>query len=310
MNKRPYNSSGLSVSEIGFGAWQLGNTIDWAGMDDQTAFALVHEALDQGINFFDTAPNYALGRSEELLGIALKGRRDQVVINTKFGHHADGTDYSAGRIRGSLEGSLKRLQTDYVDSIILHNPPFAYLNGDAPHYEILEKLKTEGKIRAYGASVDSSKEMFEVLGATDSGVLEVMYNIFYQETSLAFAAAQEKQVALIVKIPLDSGWLSGKYNAQSRFDGIRGRWSLETIRRRAALLERIQFITNETTSMTQAALRFILAHPAVTTVIPGTRTLEQLKENASASEATMPNEHVERLRDLWEREIKGNDLGW
>lgn len=311
MNKRIYGKTGKYVSEIGFGGWQLGNKQDWEPMGEADSIKLVHEALDAGMNFFDSAPNYGGGKSEELLGKALAGRRDRVVVNTKFGHNPDGsTDYSADRLRGSLENSLKRLKTDYVDSIILHNPPFEYLDGRYGHYEVLEKLKDEGKIRTYGVSVDSSREMLEVINRSDAGVMEVMFNIFYQETAEAFKQAKEKEMALIIKIPLDSGWLSGKYGKNSVFSGVRSRWSPGVIEKRSELLEKIKFITDENTTMTVAALRFILSYPEVATVIPGVRSTAQLKENISASLQSMPAEQVKRLQDLWNTHIKDEKLGW
>lgn len=311
MNRRPYGGTGKTVSEIGFGAWQLGNGLDWEAMSDGTAIALVREAMDRGVNFFDTAPGYGRGRSEELLGQALKGRRHEAVINTKFGHWADGTtDYSASRIRESVESSLRRLNTDYVDSVIVHNPPFDALDGKQGHYEAFEALKQEGKILSYGASVDSSAEMMELLDKTNAGTIETMFNAFYQETAAAFRKAKEKNVALIVKIPLDSGWLSGKYGAGSTFEGVRKRWTPDVIRKRGELVERIKFATDADTTMTVAALRFILAHPEVTTVIPGVRNVAQLIENASASDKPMPEAHVLALRKLWDEEIKHMNLGW
>lgn len=280
-------------------------------MEDAAAVKLVHEALDRGMNFFDTAPGYSHGKSEELLGEALRGRRIQAVINTKFGHGADGvTDFAAKQIRTSIEGSLKRLQSDYVDSVLIHNPPFDILDGKYGHYEELEKLKAEGKILTYGVSVDSVPEMQEVIQHTGIGVMEVMFNIFYQETAEAFKLAQENNIAIIVKVPLDSGWLSGKYNSQSTFEGVRSRWSPEVIAKRAAMLERIKFITDEETTLTMAALRFILAYPEVTTVIPGVRNRSQLIENISASDGVMPQEHVKRLQELWATELKDQHPGW
>lgn len=311
MNRRKYGKTGKSVSEIGFGAWQLGNKLDWEAMEDSEAVSLVHEALERGMNFFDTAPNYGRGASETLLGSALSGRRSEAVINTKFGHGADGsTDYSADGIRTSIEGSLQRLRTDYVDSVLIHNPPFEVLDGKYGHYSELDKLKAEGKILAYGVSVDSVPEMLEVIRNTEIGVMEVMFNIFYQETAEAFKLAHEKNIAIIVKVPLDSGWLSGKYGSHSTFEGVRSRWSPEVIAKRASLVDKIRFITNDNTSMTMAALRFILAYPEVTTVIPGVRSSAQLIENISASDEKMPPEHVKRLQERWEQEIRGQQLGW
>ncbi|UQZ32484.1 aldo/keto reductase [Paenibacillus sp. PK3_47] len=311
MKTRVYGSTGKSASEIGFGAWQLGNRQDWEAMEDNAAIRLVHEALEQGVNFYDTAPNYGRGKSEELLGKALYGKRERTVINTKFGHPAEGgSDYGAAQIRKSLDSSLQRLQTDYVDSVLLHNPPFEVLDGKYGHYEVLESLKSEGKILSYGVSVDTAAEMLEVIRHTNIGVIEVMFNIFYQETAEAFNIAKEKDIALIIKVPLDSGWLSGKYSSESTFSGVRSRWSPEVIRKRAELLEQIKFITDENTTMTMAALRFILAYPEVTTVIPGVRNSTQLHENISASHSEMPQEHVQRLQELWEKKIKHQNLGW
>ncbi len=310
MKYRRYGTTGKQVSEIGFGAWQLGNKQDWAGMEDDEAIRLVHEALDLGVNFFDTAPNYGQGKSEVLLGKALERKRDKAVINTKFGHSPEGTDYSASQIRNSVERSLMRLQTDYLDSVLIHNPPFDVLDGKYGHYQVLEDLKAEGKILAYGVSVDSSREMLEALGHSQLGVMEVMFNIFYQETAQAFQAAQEKDVALIIKVPLDSGWLSGKYNGNSSFSGVRSRWSPEVIQTRAKLVEQIRFLEDEHTTMTMAALRFILAYPEVTTVIPGVRNSAQLRENVAASSAPLPEESLRKLQELWERDIRFKSLGW
>ncbi|HEY5561072.1 MAG TPA: aldo/keto reductase [Clostridiaceae bacterium] len=311
MKKRIYGDTGKYVSEIGFGAWQLGNKQDWETMEDTSAIALVHEAIEKGIIFFDSSPNYGLGKSEELLGKALEGRRSQVVINTKFGHKADGSsDYSADQIRESVEQSLRRLKTDYIDSILIHNPPFEYLDGKYGHYKVLEDLKTQGKILSYGVSVDSSNEMLELINKTNIGVIEVLFNIFYQETAQAFKLAKEKNIALIVKVPLDSGWLSGKYNGKSSFKGVRSRWTPDVIRKRSELVEKINFITDKNTSMTMAALRFILSYDEVTTVIPGVRNIAQLNENVSASDEAMPEDHVKRLQQLWEKDIKFKNLGW
>ncbi|MBT8294436.1 MAG: aldo/keto reductase, partial [Eudoraea sp.] len=154
-----YNSffkGSIPVSEIGLGAWQLGINSGWQNMSEEEAIELVEKSLEYGINFFDTAPNYGHGTSEQRLGKALKSKdRSKIVINTKFGHTHTGTlNYSSDNIRESLEGSLRRLQVDYVDSLIIHNPPSSYLDGNNnDHYEILERLIDEGKIKAYGASL-------------------------------------------------------------------------------------------------------------------------------------------------------------
>ena len=154
MKYKKYIKDSINISEIGLGAWQLGQNSGWKSMTEIEAIKLVHKSLDFGINFFDTAPNYGHGTGEERLGKALKDvDRSKIVINTKFGHTHTGTlNFSSNYIRESLEGSLKRLQVEYVDSLIIHNPPSEYFDGSKnDHYEILDKLIEEGKIRAYGA---------------------------------------------------------------------------------------------------------------------------------------------------------------
>jgi aryl-alcohol dehydrogenase-like predicted oxidoreductase len=131
MKRRPLGATGITVGEIGLGAWQLANP-DWGVYDRAEALRVVQQALDAGCDFFDTAPPYGGGRSEKLLGRALAGVRPSVTICTKFGHSAEGlppTNFDVAALRPSLEASLRRLRTDYVDVLLLHNPPVALLNG-------------------------------------------------------------------------------------------------------------------------------------------------------------------------------------
>ncbi|MBT2640025.1 MULTISPECIES: aldo/keto reductase [unclassified Bacillus (in: firmicutes)] len=311
MNYRQLGSTGIKVPEVGFGAWQLGNARDWEGMEDNHAIKLVHEALDQGCNFFDTAPNYGGGNSESLLGEALIGRRSEAVINSKFGHHPDNTlNFDSQKIRSSVENSLRRLKTDYLDSILLHNPPFEILTGSTNHFEVLESLKQEGKIRAYGASVDTAREMDELIRNTGSQVIEVMFNIFHQEPRKAFKKAAEKKVGLIVKVPLDSGWLSGKYDENSIFTDIRSRWGREQLMKRAELLPVLRELLEPGESLVQLALRYILYYQEVSAVIPGNKNLEQLIENLSASDTSISIEKAEKIKEIWEQKLQADPLGW
>lgn len=311
MRYRSYGKSQIAVSEVGFGAWQLGNASDWSPMTHQESIQLVHTALQQGCTFFDTAPGYGHGASETLLGEALLNHRDGVVINTKVGHTAEGkTDFTPDGIRASVEASLTRLQTPYLDSVLLHNPPRECLYGDSPQMKVLQQLQDERLILAYGASVDSEEEMNIVLGTSGSQVLEVLFNVFFQEVRHAFEQAAEKQVGLVVKVPLDSGWLSGKYDSTSRFSDIRDRWSDDVIARRAQLTHQVRSALPPSVTMTQAALRFVLAHPEVSTVIPGSKNINQWQENASATEATLPTETVQWMHQFWRDELADNPLPW
>lgn len=303
----------IPVSKIGLGAWQLGVNSGWQSLTEQEAIALVEKSFDYGINFFDTAPNYGNGTGELRLGKALKQiDRNQFVINTKFGHTVAGiTNYDSDHIRESLEGSLKRLQTDYVDSLIIHNPPFKYLDGNKnDHYEILEKLVEEGKIKAYGASLDRYEEMKLLMDTTNAKVIEAFFNILHQDAARAFNTAKEKEVGIIVKIPLDSGWLSGKYNAESTFDDIRSRWNKKDIQTRAYLVDRIKEILNTDDQLAQKAISFCMSYDAVSTVIPGNVNVNQLKQNVQSINNPIDKELVKRLEEFYQSEVKDRHLPW
>ncbi|MFN4214751.1 aldo/keto reductase [Exiguobacterium sp.] len=311
MNKRPLGNTGIAVSEIGFGAWQLGNEKDWGKMTDEEAIHLVKQAIDEDCTFFDTAPNYGFGKSEELIGKAIKGKRDQVVISSKGGHHSNGElNFEPEQLRLSVESSLRRLQTDYLDCLLLHNPPFSTLTSDSPQFELLEQLKAEGKIRTYGASVDTGKEVTELIKHTDSQVIEVMFNLFHQEPAESIKSAHQQGIGIIAKIPLDSGWLTGKYDRHSKFSGIRARWSEEEIQRRARLVEKVRLILGEDASMVQSALQYVLSFEEVSTTIPGARNIAQLQHNLFASEGELSMKVLNELHKLWEEEISGSKLPW
>jgi aryl-alcohol dehydrogenase-like predicted oxidoreductase len=313
MEYRSYIEGSPEVSVIGFGAWQLGNNIDWSGMTETEATYLVHKAIDEGINFFDTSPNYGLGNSERLLGRAIKkAKRETLVINTKFGHHCDGhTDYSYNIIKETIEGSLGRLGTDYIDSVLLHNPPSDLLKAEGnAHYEILEQLKQEGKILAYGASLDTKEEMITFMNHTNGQVIEAFFNILHQDVRFAFDLAKKKGVRIIAKIPLDSGWLSGKYHQDSTFEGIRSRWTREDIITRADLVDKLRGLPAQGQTMSQFALQYCLAYDEVATVIPGAANMDQLIMNIEALKYPMDTKTLQWLEAFYEQEVITRKLVW
>ena len=282
-------------------------------MTEVEAVKMVHQSLDLGINFFDTAPNYGHGSGEERLGKALKSAdRSKIVVNTKFGHTATGTlNFSAGYIRESLEGSLRRLQLDYVDSLIIHNPPSAYFDGNRnDHYEILERLIEEGKIRAYGASLDTYDDMKLLMDTTNSKVMEVFFNILHQDALRGFELAKANEVGIVVKIPLDSGWLTGKYNSDSTFEDIRSRWSKQDIQTRAHLVKRVEEILESKNNLAQKAISFCLAYDAVSTVIPGNVNTDQLRSNVESANTPLTKEIIKKLEEFYESEVKDLNLPW
>jgi aryl-alcohol dehydrogenase-like predicted oxidoreductase len=301
----------MNVSEIGLGAWQLANP-DWGVNDKSEALRIVQKSLDAGCNFFDTAPGYGRGRSEELLGEGLKSVRKDVIICTKFGHTAEGeTNFSTEAIRPSLEASMKRLQTDYLDIVLMHNPPREMMDGRiASQYDEFEKLKAEGIIRAYGVSLDWREEVELVIDTTKSQALEIFFNALYQEPLPAFQKAHENGAGIIIKVPLDSGWLSGRYRKGHNFEDIRKRWPPEVVERRSELVEQFAKLVPQGTSMAQAALQFILAQPQVSTIIPGAKSVQQALDNFAAAEKQLAPDVIQAIHDLWKREIESEPLPW
>ena len=313
MKYRKYLKGSIQVSELGFGAWQLGVESGWSAVSEADADCMIRTALDSGINFYDTAPNYGHGTSEERLGKVFKTLdRETIVVNTKFGRLDNGTvDFSASQIRGSIERSLKRLQIDYVDSVIIHSPPRELLDGNkVDHYEILERLQDEGKIRAYGASIDFAVEIETMLATTNAKVFQCFFNILHQDAKRAFDTVQAHGATVIAKIPFDSGWLTGKYDAESRFEGVRARWSADDIHTRARLVDRVRDIVGEEALLTAAALRFCASFEAVSTVIPGAVSEQQLLSNIDAMQHRLDGATRNELEAFFVEEVEPLGLPW
>lgn len=313
MNYRNYLEGGIQVSELGFGAWQLGVESGWSAVSASDADRMIRTALDSGINFYDTAPNYGHGTSEERLGKVFKTLdREAIVVNTKFGRLDDGSvDFSATQIRGSIERSLKRLQLDCIDSVIIHSPPSELLDGNkVDHYEVLERLQDEGKIRAYGASVDRAHEIETMLATTNAKVFQCFFNILHQDAKRAFDTVQAHGATVIAKIPFDSGWLTGKYDAQTRFEGVRSRWSQDDIRTRARLVNRVREIIGDEASLQEAALGFCKAFDTVSTVIPGAVSERQLRANRGAIEFNLNCSIRDALESFYREEVEPLNLPW
>jgi aryl-alcohol dehydrogenase-like predicted oxidoreductase len=301
MNKRLLGSTGLEVSEIGFGAWQLCNSDSWGGMDEQTAHRLIHEAIDGGINLFDTAPNYAETKSERILGKALQNKRDSVVLVSKFGHTPEGPkEFSVDWFWKSLDASLGRLRTDYLDVLLLHNPPEEIYAGTDPLWTAMEEARAQGKIRHYGASLDFAVEVESCLSNTSSEVLEVLFNVSHQDVRRSFAAVRQHEAGIIAKVPLDSGWLTGRFDANSRFEGIRARWSAKEITQRAELVSRIKWLVADGSELANKAVAYLLSYDEVSCVIPGTRTRQQLRSNLAATDYRLSPEEREKLEVFWD----------
>lgn len=273
----------------------------------------MHKALDLGVNFFDTAPVYGKGTSELRLGKAFVGKdRSKLVINSKFGRLADGrVDFDAKHIAATVEGSLKRLGIDYLDSVIIHSPPFAFLDGrNQEHYAILDRLKEVGKIKAYGASIDSVNEIEMLLKTTNTTIIHAFFNVFHQDALDAAERIVEKNATVVAKIPLDSGWLTGKYTKDSVFTGVRNRWSKAEIATRAQLVDRFRSLVGTDRNLAQTALAFCLGNRLIASVIPGCVSEQQLVSNIESASKPLSNEMIKQLHAFYKEEIKPLRLPW
>lgn len=314
MQTRPFGNTGMRVSAIGLGAWQLVRSAQWPdGPDEAEAVRIVHAALDAGVSVIDTAPGYGDGRSEPAVGRALAGgRRDGVVVCTKVGHTPHGgTDWSPAALADSVRRSARRMGLDHIDVVVLHNPPPQVLDGSAGgHYDVLAGLRERGLIRAYGASVDHGAEVDTLLAASDATALEIRMSALYQQPWEAVARAGGRGLGTLVKVPLESGWLSGRYDAGSRFTDVRSRWSAEDVARRAALVDDIRGLLPAGVDLPTGALRFLLAHDAVSTVIPGTRSVRHLQASVAAAAQPLPAAVVAAIRSWYADRLADAPLDW
>ncbi|MEV4630346.1 aldo/keto reductase [Micromonospora sp. NPDC049523] len=314
MQIREFGTTGLRVSAIGLGAWQLGRSAQWPdGPEPAEAVRIVHAALDAGVNLIDTAPGYADGRSESNIGRALTGRRrDEVLICTKVGYHPDGSpNWAPDAIEASVESSARRMNVDHVDIVVLHSPPQEIIDGSrCEHYGVLQQLKDKGTIRAYGASVDWGADVDTVLNTSDSDALEVRMSALYQEPWQAMGRARDRGVGTLVKVPLESGWLSGRYHADSVFTDVRERWTRADVALRAGLVDEFRALLPDGVSLLDGALRFLLGYDAVSTVIPGTRSLAQLRSSIAAAGTPLPPESFEAIRAWYDATLATRPLDW
>src|SRR5438093_7092050 len=313
MKTRILGRTRLKVTEIGCGAWAIGGNAhgnSYGPTDDAESIAAVRRAADLGVNFIDTADVYGWGHSEEILGVALEGHREDVHIATKVGgdfyHGGVRMNFDPGYIAFALERSLKRLRTTHVDVYQIHNPP-TELMGDPETYEVLEALKAEHKIDHYGVSVHEPAEATLCLEAGSPEVLQIPFSLFRQEwIEDVFDAARKANVGIIAREPLGNGFLSGKIRADARFPpgDIRHHWPPSMVAGRATAAERLSFLARADRTMAQTALQFVLSFPAVSVTIPGAKTVAQIDENAAASGATpLTADEVRKARERYAKDF-------
>lgn len=309
MNYRKLGGAGLTVSEIGFGTWGIGGNA-YGKVDDNESRNCLEVAYESGINFYDTADLYGNGHSEELLGEIFSFRRDKIVIATKGGMLPHTTfempqDFSSKHIKNAIEGSLRRLRTDYIDLYLLHSPRIEdiHLNEDLIH--TLETFKLEGKIRAYGLSARTPDDALRAIDEFGFHVVEVNFNMIDQramENGL-FDRAEKDKLGLIIRTPLTFGYLTGKLNGDEQFQGIdhRANWPKDQLKRWAQAPQLFSFLfEGKGFTPAQVALRFCLDYEAVSTVIPGMMKASEVLENSAAADMpSLTDEEMSRMEDIY-----------
>jgi aryl-alcohol dehydrogenase-like predicted oxidoreductase len=317
---RRFGHTDLEASEIGFGTWALGSTW-WGDVSEAAGKRLLEEALELGITFFETGDAYGQGANEELVGRVLAPHRDRVQISTKFGYvleegrreHAEGERpqrWDGPFVRAALEGSLRRLRTDRVDLYQLHNPRMEAIDSDEC-FATLEALRDEGKIRHYGVALGPAigwrEEGVRSIATRRIASVQTVYNLLEQDPGRdLMAAASEHGVGVMARVPTSSGLLDDSLTPETTFgpgDHRRHRpreWLVEGLQK----IDRIRFLCGPETgrTMAQAALRFILAQPEMTVVIPTITNRGELREYAGAADVPELTEaELARLAELYDR---------
>lgn len=320
MNYRKFKD--VSIAEIGLGTWQLGG-FDWGVVDEQVAFGILQSYVEQKGNFIDTADVYGMGISEKIIGNFLKKTDLQLFVATKLGRRNDGgngwpQNFGYEAMKKQVEDSLEHLGLSQLFLEQLHCIPTSELQSGVV-FDHLRRLQQEGLIRYWGASVETSEEALICLQQDGIASLQIIFNLFRQHVAdEVFAAAREKNVALIVRVPLASGLLTGKFsdqtsfpekdhrsynangeafNAGETFSGIEFSAGVQLARQIAAMLP------DDRTS--GWAIRWILDHPEITTVIPGASEPSQVNSNVSASSlAPLSSNTHQSLRKLYDEKIR------
>ncbi len=320
MNYRSFGRTGWQVSEISFGAWAIGGS--WGQVSDEDALAALNTSLDNGVNFIDTADVYGDGRSEQLIARVLKERSEQVYVVTKAGrrlnpHTAPG--YNRENLTAFIERSLRNLQVEALDLVQLHCPPTqVYYMPEV--FGVLDDLMQAGKIKYYGVSVEKVEEAIKAMEFPNVQSVQIIFNIFRQRPAdLFFDLAKQHQVAILARVPLASGLLTGKMTRQSTFPADDHRnfnrhgeafdvgetfagVDFETGLKAVGLL---QELVPSGVTMAQFALRWILMFDAVSCAIPGAKNPRQALDNIKAAELPpVSNDTMARIQNIYETYIR------
>ena len=320
MKYRIFGKTNWKVSEVGLGTWALGG--GWGQVSESDAKEVLRKAIERGINFFDTADVYGDGRSEQLIGEVLKETGKKIYVATKFGRRLNphvSSGYTEENLERFLDRSLRNLGMDTVDLIQLHCPPTdIYYKPEV--FEALEGFVDEGKVQHYGVSVEKVEEGLKAIEYPGVVSVQIVFNIFRQRPSeLLFEQCRKKNVAVIARVPLASGLLTGKmtpqtkfpeddhrnYNRQGQFFDVGETFAGVDFETGLKAVEELKLMKPDGISCTQMALKWILMHPDVSCVIPGAKNLKQLEENISAREAAdLSPDVMAGIKTVYENFIK------
>ena len=316
--------NGFEVSEIGLGCWQLGG--NWGeSLSKDAAFEIMSSAVSSGVTFFDTADVYGSGQSESFIGDFMKETKTHLRVATKFGRgdvYPDG--YSEESLRNAVDASLKRLRVESIDLLQLHCIPLAVLQqGDV--FNWLRKIKQEGLIKHFGASVESVEEGLLCIEQEGILSLQVIFNLFRQKLATdLLPQAQAKGVGIIARLPLASGLLSGKFTPQTVFSekdhrnfnrngeafNVGETFAGLPFEKGVELADTIKTMLPPGMSMAELALRWILDHEAISTVIPGASSAKQIEANAAWSESpSLSPELHQKLSEFYKSEVEKHIRG-
>lgn len=319
MRYRTLGRTAFSVSEVSFGAWAIGGS--WGEVQDKDSLAALHEAVDCGVNFIDTADVYGMGRSERLIAQVLRERKEKIVVATKAGRKLPSQTvegYSRENLNGWIEDSLNNLATDCLDLVQLHCPPTAlYYRPEVFGY--LDDLVTAGKIRHYGVSVERVEEALKAIEFPNVKTVQIIFNCFrLRPAELFFEQAKKRQIGILARVPLASGLLTGKFNKRSQFAkddhrqfnrhgeafDVGETFSGVDYDVALAAVDEIRKRVPAGMSMPQFALRWILMFDAVTCAIPGGKTAEQIADNCGASDLPpLSDETILRVATIYAEKI-------
>jgi aryl-alcohol dehydrogenase-like predicted oxidoreductase len=322
MQYRTLGRTGWNVSAVSYGAWAIGG--DWGNVSDDESLAALNSALDNGVNFFDTADVYGDGRSERLLAKLRQQRSEKFFVATKAGRRLPKQipeGYTRENLTAWVERSLKNLETDALDLLQLHCPPTqVYYMPEV--FGILDDLVAQGKLRYYGVSVEKVEEALKAIEFPNVQTVQIIFNIFRQRPAdLFFAQAQAKRVGVLARVPLASGLLTGKMSRDTKFEandhrhfnvhgesfdrgetfaGVDFETALDAV-------EDLRALVPQGWTMTQFALRWILMFDAVTCAIPSGKRPSQVQENCAAADLpALSEETMARVRALYETKIKNS----